>query len=125
MTVTQKRVLLIGIDPTLVDFSEVSDLNAERVRAAGQASTARLEALGHEVQTCVVDRGETAESVVRETLAQKPFDCVMIGAGLRASIEDTLLFERIMNLVHEQAPAAKLCFNTHPATTAEAVLRWL
>jgi len=124
-SMAQKRVLLIGIDPTLVDFDPARGLNADRVRAAGDEATARLEALGHEVQTCIVDRGETAESVVRKTLSQKQFDCVMIGAGLRASIEDTLLFERIMNVVHEKAPLAKLCFNSHPATTAEAVLRWL
>ncbi|MGH2583283.1 MAG: hypothetical protein ACRDJE_00035 [Dehalococcoidia bacterium] len=124
-SMAQKRVLLIGIDPALVDFSPVRGLDAERVRAAGDEATAALEALGHEVQTCVVGRGETAESVVRETLSQQPYDCVMIGAGLRARIEETLVFERVMNVVHEQAPSAKLCFNTHPATTAEAVLRWL
>ncbi|MEO7912108.1 MAG: hypothetical protein ABIV47_20890 [Roseiflexaceae bacterium] len=31
----QKRILLIGIDPTLVDFSRSSGRNAEQVAAAG------------------------------------------------------------------------------------------
>jgi len=32
---TQKGILLIGLDPTLVDFSHSSERNAEQVRAAG------------------------------------------------------------------------------------------
>jgi len=35
-----------------------------------------------------------------------------------------LLFEKLINLVHEHAPGAKICFNTTPADTAEAVQRW-
>jgi hypothetical protein len=36
-----------------------------------------------------------------------------------------LLFEKIVNLVHSLAPDAKICFNTTPADTAEAVQRWI
>ncbi len=36
-----------------------------------------------------------------------------------------LLFEKLVNVVHEHAPQAKLCFNTKPSDTAEAVRRWL
>jgi hypothetical protein len=31
-----------------------------------------------------------------------------------------LLFEKPVDLVHEHAPGAKICFNTTPADTAEA-----
>jgi hypothetical protein len=45
------------------------------------------------------------------------------GCGLPP--ERLLLFEKILNLVHVLAPAARICFNTTPADTAEAVRRWI
>ena len=33
-------------------------------------------------------------------------------------------FERLVNAVHESAPRAKICFNTNPGDTAEAIQRW-
>jgi hypothetical protein len=36
-----------------------------------------------------------------------------------------LLFEKLINVVHANAPQAKMGFNTKPGDTAEAVLRWV
>jgi hypothetical protein len=80
--------------------------------------------LGYEVDSCLVDGGETAAAVVAQRLASHSFDCVMIGAGLRAPAH-LLLFEKLLNLVHAQAPGAKICFNKTPADSAEAVQRWV
>ena len=50
----------------------------------------------------------------------------MIGAGLRIVAPYFLLFEKLINLVHRHAPAStKLCFNSNPTDTAEAVKRWV
>lgn len=73
----------------------------------------------------LIDLGETAAAVVVQTLAQRPFDCILIGAGIRGLPQHTRLFEQVINAVHEHAPAAKLCFNTNPNDIAEAVLRWI
>jgi len=35
------------------------------------------------------------------------------------------LFEKLVNVVHEHAPHAKICFNTKPEDTAEGFLRWV
>jgi len=123
--VTQKRVLLIGLDPSLVTFSPVRGRGAEQVRSAGGAAQEQLAAVRCAVQNCLVDLGATAESVVLKTLAENMFDVILIGAGIRALPQHTLLFERIINAVHQHAPAAKLCFNTNPNDTAEAVQRWI
>jgi hypothetical protein len=48
----------------------------------------------------------------------------MIGAGLRAPAQ-LLQFENVVNLVHARAPGTKICFNTNPSDTAEAVQRWV
>lgn len=121
----QKRVLLIGIDPALVNFSRPQERNADTVRAAGNAAQEQLSALGYEVQNCLVDLGENAEAVVLQALTQHQFACIMIGAGIRALPQHTLLFERIINVIHEHAPGTKLCFNSNPNDTADAVLRWV
>ena len=54
---------------------------------------------------------------------QKPdsYDCIMIGAGVRTLPEHFLLFEKLINVVHAEAPSARIAFNTKPSDTAEAV----
>jgi hypothetical protein len=73
----------------------------------------------------LTDLGKTAEAVVRSQLKQKRFDCVLIAAGIRTIPSNFMVFEKLINVVHEHAPRAKLCFNTKPSDTAEAVGRWL
>jgi hypothetical protein len=124
----KKKVLLIGIDPKLIDFSKSPSTgwDANRVLAAAQDASKRLMDLGYEVQDCLVDLGETAESVVSDTLSRERFDCIMVGAGVRALPQHTLLFEKIINTIHQKAsPSSKICFNTNPSDTVEAVLRWM
>src|SRR5918994_1189509 len=124
----KKKVLLIGIDPKLIDpnLSTATGWDANRVRAAAQDTNKRLMDLGYEVQGCLVDLGETAESVVSDTLSREKFDCIMVGAGIRALPQHTLLFEKIINTIHQKAPpSSKICFNTNPGDTVEAVLRWM
>jgi hypothetical protein len=60
-----------------------------------------------------------------QTLSRKTFDCVLIGAGVRLDPEHFLLFEKLINVVHEHAPTARICFNTNPGDTAAAVMRWV
>jgi hypothetical protein len=74
---------------------------------------------------CLTDTGETAEDVVRSRLRKKQFDCIIIGAGIRAVATYFLLFEKLINVVHENAPQAKICFNTTPNDSPEAVQRWI
>lgn len=58
------------------------------------------------------------------TLQKKRFDCILIGAGVRTIPRHFILFEKLLNIVHEHAPQARICFNTRPGDTAEAVQRW-
>ncbi len=125
----ERSVLVIGLDPNLIDFSQPqfadTGMNAEKILAGAKASEDELTRLGYSVQTCLTDFGETAEAVVQKTLEQKRFDCVLIGAGIRAIPGNFLLFEKLINVVHAHAPQAKICFNTNPGDTAAAVQRWL
>ena len=118
-------VLVIGLEPDLVDFSTMPDMNAEKVRSGLGADQARLAALGYEAELCLTDLGDTAADMVARKLSEKPFDCVVIGAGIRAIPAYFLLFEQLVNVVHRAAPQARICFNTKPSDTAEAVQRWV
>jgi hypothetical protein len=119
-----KTVLALGLDPVVVDLKESPQLTPDLIRAFIDSQLDRLRGLGYDVDSCLVDLGETAEGVAAQQLRSHAFDCVMFGAGLRAP-EHLQLFERLINLVHALAPSAKICFNTTPADTAEAVQRWI
>jgi len=127
--IDEKSVLVIGLEPTLIDFSgpdfAATGMDATKVLAGLKSSEDELTRLGYSVQMCLTDFGETAEAVLQSQLKQKQFDCIMIGAGIRTIPNYTILFEKIINVVHEHAPQAKLCFNTKPSDTADAVQRWL
>jgi hypothetical protein len=117
-------VLALGLDPRFVDFQSMPNLTPELVRAFIDTQLQQIRALGYEVESCLVDSGETAEAALEEVVCAREFDCVMIGAGLRAA-EHLLLFERLLNSIHTRLPNAKICFNTKPADSAAAVQRWL
>ena len=120
------RVLLVGLDPDIVDKPPVPELTAAKVRAAVEAESAKLETLGHSVKSLLVDDGKTAEAVLTEALTTSRYDCIMIGAGLRVVPSYLLLFEKLINVVHRHTPAStKLCFSSNPSDTAEAVGRWV
>jgi hypothetical protein len=125
----QKVVLIVGIDPTLIDFSSPDfarfNMTAERVQSALQADGERLRSLGYEADFCGTDFGGTAVEVLEEKLRGKSYDCVLIGAGVRVVPANLVLFERLINAIHANAPRAKICFNTNPSDTAEAVMRWV
>ena len=124
----KKSVLVVGLDPTLIDFSDPGyppGMSTTKVLAGIKSSEDELTRLGYSVQTCLTDFGETAEAVVQNHLKQKGFDCVLIGAGVRLNPSNFFLFEKLVNVVHEGAPQAKLCFNQLPSDIPEAVKRWL
>ena len=103
----------------------VKEHSATKVLAGLKSSEDELARLGYQVQMCMTDFGETAEAVVQSQLEQKRFDCILIGAGVRTNPGNFLLFEKLINVVHEHAPQARLCFNTMPGDTTAAVKRWL
>ena len=64
------------------------------------------------------------EAVVTAALQTQPWECVVIGGGLR---DDSVLdlFERVLNVVRRYAPNAAIALNTTPADTFDAAARWL
>lgn len=117
--------LLIGLDPRVVDYDRWPGLTRDKLESAIGADEAKLKDLGRDVFVCFVDRGETAEEVVAEALARRSYDCIVVGAGVRKDDALFLLFEKLINVIHRQAPTAVICFNTGPTDTTAAVQRWV
>ena len=127
---TSKHVLIVGLQPQLIDFSgpefaAFPGLNADKVMQGLNAGVASLAALGYDATFCLTDFGDTAEAVLRDELKARHYDCVMVGAGVRTFTTHFLLFEKMINIIHQHAPGARICFNTNPGDTAEAVRRWI
>lgn len=120
-----KKVLLVGWNPDVVDFSKWPELNAEKLRKALNADSDSLKALGYETDQCFINDAGTAQNDVTAVLKHKPYDCVLIGAGVRKVDEHFLVFETLVNAVHQAAPSAKICFNTGPTDSVDAVKRWV
>lgn len=125
-----KSVLIIGLDPTLINFSDPDykdfpGLNAEKVLAGLEIGRKSLLDINLDAEICLIDFGQTAKDVILEKLKEKCFDYILIGAGVRTTKGNFILFEKLINIIHEHAPKAKICFNTSPNDTAEAVKRWL
>lgn len=121
----KKTVLLVGWNPDVVDYSRWPGLTPEKLRAALEDDRAKLEAVGYDAELGLITSSETAAASLKALLAAKQRDCVLIGAGVRTVPEYLQLFEALVNTFHECAPKAKLCFNSGPFDSVEAVQRWI
>ena len=119
------KVLMIGLDPSVVNYEKWPGLTAEKLEAGLRRDEASLNELGYSASICFIDHGATAEATIRAALQSTEFDCVLIGAGVRTDPDEFLLFEKAINIVHELAPQARICFNTGPTDSVAAVQRWL
>jgi hypothetical protein len=123
-----QAILIIGEDPELVDFSAPGvppNMSAQTVMEGVGAATDRLKRLGHEVRVLLTKDAETVDALVSEALKERPYDVIVIGAGLRTLPPMLEQFEKLINVLREKAPRAKLAFNSRPEDSDKAALRWL
>ena len=120
-----KNVLIIGIDPALAIFPVDSGMNEATILSQLHQNVEELNSIGFTAELCLVDLGETAEAIVIDKIISKEYCAVVLGGGLRTLPENMVLFEKVLNIVHQYAPRSRICFNANPATVKEAVLRWV
>lgn len=121
------RVLSIGLHPSALDYSRMPDgVDEAGLTARIAAANAALRDAGFDAVPCLIDTSaDRAEATVRKQLQEHAFGLAMIGGGIRMLPENTLLFERLVNVLTEEAPGIRLCFNTTPEDTVEALRRWI
>jgi len=123
-----KRVLLVGLDPGAVDYSDPAlppGMSAEKIHAGVKTALVDMAARGWEAENCFINPDATAVPAVERRLAERRYDCVVIGAGVRLPPSRLELFEALVNAIHRAAPGAAIAFNTRPEDTGAAAARWI
>ena len=123
-----KKILIIGIDPATIDFSNpdlVPGLTVEKIEAGMKTEQEKLSGLGYQATFFLFPLKETNVSKLAAHLKTGKYEGIVIGAGIRVPQNTFALFEKIINTVHENAPDSRIMFNTLPTNTTEAVQRWL
>ena len=117
------RVLVIGLDPYRVP----GPWDPKPVADAIDVGMARFAEHGIGAASCLfgLDGSNEVEAVVTAALRARPWECVVIGGGLRGADDQLELFERVVNLVRRYAPAAAIAFNSTPTDTYDAAVRWV
>ena len=121
------RALLIGVKAEAVDYSDPDlppGVDEAKVAAGIEATLADMRKRGWEAVFCPIATDGSVEATIAEALEQ-PWDCVVIGGGVRLPSANLLLFERVVNAVHSGAAGTPIAFNTEPNDSADAVARWL
>ncbi len=120
----EKKVLLVGWHPSAVNYDKWPGLTPEKLEAGLKADESNLNDLGYEATLGFIYDSETGVAALAETLQETSFDVVLIGAGVRRDDDHFLVFEQLVNIIHEFAPQARIAFNTGPTDSAAAVQRW-
>lgn len=117
------RVLVIGLDPYRVP----GPWDPEPVATAVAAAMAEFEAQGIDAVNCAVglDGSDDVPAVVTRALQSGPWDCVLVGGGIRKAERLFALFEDVVNLVHRHAPGSAIAFNDGLDDIVEAARRRL
>jgi len=123
-----KRVLVIGLEPSTVDYSDPArppGMTAEKIRVGIKLTLADIAERGWLAETCLINPDDTAAPTVERQLAASRYDCVVVGAGLRLPPNRLTLFEAVVNAIHRAAPQSPIAFNTRPEESGAAAERWL
>src|SRR5471030_2954862 len=94
-----KRVLFVGQEPETVDFSDPAlppGFNAAKIHAGIAIALRQMTERGWDADLCLVRPDKTAVAAVEGQLASKPYDCVVIGGGIRIPPKSLLLFEMLI-----------------------------
>lgn len=123
-----KNVLIIGMNPHTMDFSNPEipkGLTIEMVEKGTKATLDKLNSLGYNAELYLIDAPGSDLSKLAKQLKDKNYSGVVVGNGIRGLPSNFLLFEQLVNIIHSNAPASRIIFNTLPTNTDEAVKRWL
>ena len=117
---TSTRVLVIGLDPRAVP-----GYDPEPVVAAIDRGYRRFGERGISCHLGLVPLDDTAERRITDLLRREPYECVVVGGGIRKEEELVELFEVVIDLVRRYAPQAAIAFNRTPDDMVDAAGRWL
>jgi heptaprenylglyceryl phosphate synthase len=119
------KVLIVGLHPDVANYDKWPGLTPDKLNQSLLTAVDRLATEGFDAEICYVDHGETASAVVTAKLDSENYACVLIGGGVRKDDDEFYLFESLINVIHEKAPTARICFNNSFDDFSDAVNRWV
>ena len=122
------RILLLGLDPETVDFSDPAlppGMTAEKVRDGITVALKQFTERGWESDVGLIRPDQTAGPTVERQLRSANYDCVVVGGGVRLPARHLALFEVVINAIRKTAPGVAIAFNTRPDDSADAAARWV
>jgi hypothetical protein len=122
------RILLLGLEPETVDFSDPAlppGMTVEKVRAGIEVALKQFRDRGWDADNGFIRPDETAGPAVERLLHSANYDCVVVGGGVRLPPRNLALFEVVINAIRRAAPNAAIAFNTRPDDSADAAARWV
>jgi hypothetical protein len=125
---SMKQVLFVGQVPETVDFSDPAlppGFDAAKIHAGIAVGMRQIADRGWHGDLCLVPPDASAADTLRRQLATAPYDCVVLGGGIRIPPKSLLFFEKLVNVVREESPSASIAFNTRPEDNGEAAARWM
>ena len=122
------RILLLGLDPETVDFSDPAlppGMTVEKVHAGIAVAMKQFTERGWESDLCFIRPDETAGPTVERQLRSANYQCVGVGGSVRIPPRHLALFEVVINTIRKAAPGAAIAFNARPDDSADAAGRWV
>ena len=126
--VLMTRILLLGLDPETVDFSDPAlpaGMTVEKVLVGVAVALKQFTDRGWESDVCYIRPDETARQTVESQLRSANYDCVVVGGGVRLPPRNLALLEVVIDAIRKASPSAAIAFNTRPDNSADAAARWV
>ena len=121
------RVLLVGLIPETVDFSDPAlppGMTAEKIHAGVAVAMRQMTERGWQAENFMF-HPDTAAEELQARLAGQAYDCIVVGAGVRLPPRNLQLLETVVNTLARAVPGVPIAFNTTPLDSADAAARWL
>jgi hypothetical protein len=122
------RVLFIGFLAETMSEEELAPLNMTVAELAAQIERGwgAIQAEGIAGELCGISKDpDEAEAELRRRFAEGTFGVALVGGGVRLFPENTVLLERIVNVLIDLQPDIRISFNTSPQNALDAIRRWL
>ena len=122
------RALVIGYAPDAVDFTDPlmpPGLDAARVAEGIKRDVQPMHDRGWEAEHLPIRSDGSLRDDILDRLADKTFDCIVIGAGVRKTTKHVPDFEQVIDAVRHGAPRTPIAFNASPDSSGDTAARWL
>ncbi|WIE83710.1 hypothetical protein [Curtobacterium sp. MCPF17_021] len=122
------QVLFIGFAAEAMTDEELAPLGmtVEQLAEQMERGWAAIQAQGVEGVLAGISKDpDEAEAQLRARFAEQSYGVALVGGGVRMLPENTVVLERIVNVLIDLQPGIRISFNTSPQNSYDAVQRWM